>query len=480
MKHIAERMNKLKAFFLIFFVTGNFSIHILGQHPEIKGVFPHLSVVAEHEGRSEAGIGALLPWANKLWMIGYVAHIHGNGPGLYSIDEKMDIEKHPESVTGTFANRFSRQDLNVAIIGPHLIDANGDVKTYGDLKNQRLTATMSHLTDKGKVYFLTMEGLFYEASLDDNMEVKFLFNLVDELNIPKDAQVHFKSAFTGNGRVVVANNSYYHDEHLGKRHAGRLAEWNGNVWKIIDDNPYVEVSGKNNDTYQNTMVATGWDAKSVILKSFNSVSNEWSTYRLPKGSHSFDHAWNTEWMRVREAQTERFLMDIHGIIYELPMMSYEGKIWGIKPVAYHLRLIPDYCFWRGLFVLAGDQTDHGVGQPQSNLLFMNIDDLWNMGKPTGWGSVWRNEDVEAKNPSVQFLMTGFDKKVLHITNHSAHEVTFTIEVDYTGNGTWNNYFTFLIEAGSYKYHVFPDGFSSHWVRIKTNKNCKATATFFYN
>jgi len=32
----------------------------------INGVFPHLAVVAEHIPRTETGIGALMPWADRL------------------------------------------------------------------------------------------------------------------------------------------------------------------------------------------------------------------------------------------------------------------------------------------------------------------------------------------------------------------------------------------------------------------------------
>ncbi|MHC4160167.1 MAG: hypothetical protein ACYSSO_13935, partial [Planctomycetota bacterium] len=50
----------------------------------IKGVFPSLTVMAPGMGsKSETGIGALIPWADKLWAIGYVAHIKGEGIGLY-------------------------------------------------------------------------------------------------------------------------------------------------------------------------------------------------------------------------------------------------------------------------------------------------------------------------------------------------------------------------------------------------------------
>ena len=77
----------------------------------INGVFPNLTILGSSDkGRSESGIGALVPWADKLWMIGYVAHIHGSGLGLYEISENMTMVKHPESVTGTFANRISSLD----------------------------------------------------------------------------------------------------------------------------------------------------------------------------------------------------------------------------------------------------------------------------------------------------------------------------------------------------------------------------------
>jgi len=45
---------------------------------QVNGVFPKMTVMADGVGsNSEAGIGALIPWANKLWAIGYVSHIRG-------------------------------------------------------------------------------------------------------------------------------------------------------------------------------------------------------------------------------------------------------------------------------------------------------------------------------------------------------------------------------------------------------------------
>jgi len=487
-------------FYLIYFFGIVFSQCLQGQVPipgsnesniEINGVFPHLTIVGPHTYRSESGIGALLPWADRLWMIGYVAHIRGSRIGLYEIDEKLNMKKHPESVTGTYANRYSHQRLDKAIIGPHLIDSTGHVKTYKELAKYRLTATMEHPTDPdNKVLFLTMEGLLFEASIRDDMHVNLLFNLFKELNIPETANPHFKGGFTGNGRVVVANNSYDERDYLGTLEAGRLAEWDGKSdhWTILEKNPFMEVSGKISGNFQdgksvfgNPIFATGWDNKSVILKCYNDRSNEWKTYRLPKGSHSFDHAWNTEWMRIREAQTERFIMDIFGLFYELPMITYEGKVWGIKPISYHLRIVPDFCFWRGLFVMAGDQTDHGVGQPQSGLLFQNIDDLWTYGKPAGWGGVWRNENLIVNQQSDPFLILGFDRKTLHISHESSKPVEFQIEVDFLGDESWQVFKKISIDESGYGYFIFPDGFSAQWIRIKAlNEAINATAYFYYN
>src|SRR5687767_744029 len=127
------------------------------QRPQIGGIFPHLSVVSEHEPRSEAGIGALVPWADRLWFVGYVAHIAGAGLGLFEVDATMAMRRHPASVTGTFANRLIHNPSNQAIIGPHIIDTKGVVRTFPEMAKHRLAATMEHLTDPTQlVYFLTM------------------------------------------------------------------------------------------------------------------------------------------------------------------------------------------------------------------------------------------------------------------------------------------------------------------------------------
>ena len=448
---------------------------------QVDGVFPGMTVFAPGAGsRSETGIGALIPWADRLWAVGYVAHIAGEGIGLYEIRDDMTMQRHPASVTGTFANRLVHWETLQAVIGPHVIDAEGNVRTIEPLTKHRLTATARHLVHpKTMVYFLTMEGLLFETDLE-TLETRELANVVNELGI--EGQPHFKGAHTAQGRLVVANNTYEEPEFLGERASGCLGEWDGARWRVIERNPFVEVSGKQNPApgqrYGNTLFATGWCKSAAILRVLH--NGTWSRYLLPKAGHAFDHTWNTEWMRIREAQTERYLMDLHGMFYELPALVYDGRIWGVRPIATHLRIVPDFCHWRGMFVMASDQTDNAVGQPQSGLWFGNIDALWSMGKPAGWGGPWWDTPVTPDEPSDPFLMTGFDKKCVHITHQSSETVGFTLEVDFLGDGTWQTYDALPLRPGSYSHHEFPDGFSAHWIRVRVSRPCTATVYFTYS
>ncbi len=456
---------------------------LAAQRTQVGGVFPDAAVMAPASGsRSEAGIGALIPWADRLWAIGYVAHVKGEGLGLYEVGADLKLTRRPESVTGTFANRLVHWESEQVFLGPHAIDASGNVRTIDALKGHRLAATTRHLTaPDAKVYFLTMEGLLFEVDVK-TLAATQLFDLTRELDID-GGQPHFKAAHTAQGRLVVANNTYDEAEHLDARASGRLAEWDGEGrWRVVERAAFVEVAGKQNPTagaaFGNTLYALGWDRAAVILRVLH--KGVWTRYLLPRGSHSFDHTWNTEWMRIREAQTERYLMDAFGIFYELPALTYGGRVWGINPISSHLRLVPDFCSYRGLFVMASDQTDNAVGQPQSGLWFGDLDALWKMGKPQGWGGPWWKTLAHCDVPSDPFLMTGFDQKVLHLTQESSGgPVTFLVQVDFLGDGTWHDYDRIPVASGRYVHHVFQPGFAAHWIRLIPSAECVATAQFFY-
>jgi hypothetical protein len=459
-----------------------FSEHLEDKPFSISGVVPSLCVKADlGPPRSESGIGALMPWADRLWLISYVSHKagSGSGTGLYEIDENLSMRKRRESVVGTYANRMIHPQSSKLIIGPHMIDAKGNVRTIKDIQEHRLTATMEHLEDPAnKVYFLTMEGLLFEVDVD-TLRAKQLFDLVKELDISKG--VHFKGGHTSNSRVVVANNTYMESDFEGTSADGRLAEWDGKKWTILEKTAFNEVTGRRN--LGEVIFATGWDKASAILKVF--AEGHWSTYRLPKASHCFDHYWQTEWPRIREVESERYLMDCHGMFYELSPIAYSGKVWGVRPISTHLRIIPDFCSFRGFLVLGGNQvtptgdTNLLAGEPQAGLWFGKTDDLWRFGKPRGWGGPWWEKPISAGEPSDPYLMTGFDQKVLHLCHDADHAADFTVEVDFLGDQTWKIYDVINVQPGGYAHHEFPAGFSAHWVRVTADKECKATAYFTY-
>jgi hypothetical protein len=164
----------------------------------ISGIYPHLSVF---NSSGECGIGALMPWADKLWFLTYPPHkIQGSDDKLYTMDKNLKLEIRPESVGGTHANRLIHRESNQLIIGPYLIDARGKVRAR-DLKQLvgRMTATARHLADPAnKVYFYEMEGALYEVDVH-TLAVTRLF----EKPVPG---WHGKGGYAGQGRLVREEN----------------------------------------------------------------------------------------------------------------------------------------------------------------------------------------------------------------------------------------------------------------------------------
>ena len=92
----------------------------------ISGVYPHLTTygqsrksgVFSRKDSDECGIGAVIPWAGKLWMITYASHCpRGSEHKLYYIDEKLNMTIHPESVGGTPAARMIHCESNHLLLG---------------------------------------------------------------------------------------------------------------------------------------------------------------------------------------------------------------------------------------------------------------------------------------------------------------------------------------------------------------------------
>lgn len=454
-----------------------------------SGVVPSLAQVADlGPPRSEIGVGALMPWAGALYVQNYSSHKEGSGSGvsLRRIRDDFTMEVVPETVgvDGTYTNRFVHHESNQVIIGPHVIDSEHNIRTVPELQPLRVCGTSKHLADpENFVYVLCMEGELFELNVR-TLECRQVFDLNKELDVPDgEYVVHYKDCYTAWGRLVVCSNDYHEPDWNHERAGGRLAEFDGATWRIIDRKPYTAISGRHQ--FGGTIFATGWDQASAILKVYTESDGKWTTYRLPKASHTFDHKWQTEWPRIRETEHERFLMDHHGMFYELSPWAYGGRIWGVRPISTHLWVLGDFCSYRGTLVLGADNASpsHGksptTAEPQSGLWFGKTDDLWQFGKPSGWGGPWWLTDVEAGVSSDPYLMTGFEHKCLHVENHGETALTVSVELDAHGHGRFSIYTTLEVAPGKTNTHVFPTGLSAHWLRVTPEQNGRASAQLFY-
>ncbi len=452
-----------------------------------SGVVPECAQVADFgPPRSEIGVGCLMPWLGKLYVLNYVSHRKstGTGTGLRVIEPDFSMSRHPAAVDGTYANRFVHCETSQLIIGPHVIDTNHHVRTVESLTEVRLCGTARHLTEPERlVYMLGMEGELFELDMK-TLEARRIADLIAELGTQKEGQTHFKDCYTNCGRLVVVNNEYDAKGFEKRGSQGLLADYDGSTWRVVRRAPYTAVNGLG-PRFGNTIFATGWDTASAILSVYTGDDGEWRDYRLPKASRLFDHKWATEWPRIRAIEHERLLVDHHGMWYELAPWAYANKVWGMRPISTHLWVHGDFCTWRGMMVIGGDNASHEAGgnhqcaEPQSGLWFGRTDDLWQLGKPKGWGGPWWDSAVTAGEPSDPYLMTGFDQKCLHLSHAADHAVSFDVQTDARGDGHWQTYTTLSPGPQGYEALVFPSGFSAHWLRIVANEDCTATAQLHY-
>ena len=136
------------------FTTDKDSVNIASTSGErcISGVYPHLTTYAharingQYAYGDECGIGAIVPWQGKLYMVNYAAHRpKGSEHKLYIVDEHKNMEIFPGSVGGTPAARLVHAESNQLLIGHYLIDAKGNIRTI-PIKQMpgRITAIASH------------------------------------------------------------------------------------------------------------------------------------------------------------------------------------------------------------------------------------------------------------------------------------------------------------------------------------------------
>lgn len=483
---------------------------------EWSGIYPEL---AYFNNEGECGTGAVVPWADRLWVITYGPHLpYGSSDKLYEITPDLRLVVRPESVGGTPANRMIHKESNQLIIGPYFIGADRAVRVIPpNLMPGRHTGNARHLTDPAnKVYFATMEDGLYEVDVR-TLAVKGLIKEIK--NKPKPGQTaeaspatitstlpgyHGKGLYSGQGQVIIANNGEQSAQALVDPTvtSGALGSFNGaGNWTLIRRNQFTEVTGPggltgNADPAKDPIWTVGWDFRSVILMVME--DGQWTSYRLPKGSHSYDgaHGWNTEWPRIRDIGEEGSrLMTMHGLFWRFPANFSSKQSAGIAPRSAYLKVIGDFTPWQGRLVFGCDDTAKseflnkrpakgalaGPGQSQSNLWFTAFDTPDKLGPALGRGSVWVDEPAKAGVASDPFLLAGFAKRAVFLAHDGAAATTFTLEIDALGDGRWKTWREVALKADeATRWVEIPAAVTGAWIRAKSDRDvAKASVTFQY-
>ncbi len=483
------------------------------QPIQFSGIYPHL---AYYNNEGECGTGAVVPWADRLWVITYGPHLpYGSSDKLYEITPDLEQIVREESLGGTPANRMIHEESNQLFIGPYAIDSERNVRSvsYEDMPG-RHTGNARHLTDQsGKIYYGTMEEGFYEVDVN-TLEPTLLYqdgNVRKEKGEDVTANqsnallpgAHGKGLYSGQGVLVYSNNGESGPDALEffDIPSGSLSEWNGKEWNLVRRNQFVEVTGPggiygNNNPESDPIWTTGWDHKSVLIGVRNPEG--WDFYRLPKASHSYDgaHGWNSEWPRIRDIGTPEipdYLMTMHGMFWRFPGTFTGDNSAGIRPRSAYLKVIGDFARWNNQLVFGCDDSAQkeflnkrkakghieGPGQSNSNLWFTSFDTPDNLGPNTAEGAVWLDENIKACEYSESFLFSGWDTRSAWINNGGESTTSFTFEIDTKGNNKWSVLKTVSVEPGAAVNIPFAENETGEWIRVAADKATLATVHFYY-
>lgn len=251
-------------------------------YPQFSGIYPHL---AYYNNEGECGTGAVVPWANRLWVVTYGPHLpFGSSDKLYEIGPDLSRKIRPESIGGTPANRMIHTESNQLFIGPYAINSQGNVRTipYTQAPGRYTGLARDLKNPQNKLLLGTMEEGFYELDVnnlstkllyeDGNLKVKKTNDVANNTSGALLPGAHGKGLYSGQGVMVYSNNGESGDKALKQFDikSGVLAEWDGKDWKAIRRNQFVEVTGPggiygNKNPATDPIWVTGWDHKSVLL-----------------------------------------------------------------------------------------------------------------------------------------------------------------------------------------------------------------------
>ena len=227
------------------------------------------------------------------------------------------------------------------------------------------------------------------------------------------------------------------------------------------------------------MWSMGWDKRSLLLQVRS--DGAWHTYRSPKGSYTYDptHGWFTEWpgsVDWRRPAAPEHARDVLRLSRDVRHEGGARYSRALDAPALHDRL-HRVERTRGARRRRHVHSPESAGaKPQSNLRFVARPDLaTEFGPAFGWGGVWVDDAVTAGQPSDPVLVAGYAQGCLHLTHRAPSDVTFSIELDRSGDGGWQDWRTVTVPAKGYVPLFFDAATPAEWLRVKVDCNCTATA-----
>jgi hypothetical protein len=355
---------------------------------------------------------------------------------------------------------------------------------WSELKKVRIGAGEAKLVEFGK----TEQGEWVRASVDKatTASLAFVYGVNDSRSLRPDAI--FDGISSIDNKSSVGGLLYGLGDN--RRALGLLANTESGESGYYEIDDQMNIVAKDDETMTSFIrekFAIPQQAVDVEKGSVLIVDDKGRRWRLPLGNDNYTDAIRRATLRIcREVATERDLFNCHGTFYELPAENADGYA-KIRPIASHNFRINDYASYRGLLVMTGidpalssDNPHIFVSKDRKAAVWAGvIDDLWKLGKPVGKGGPWVDTDVKAGTASDPYLIGFYDRRSLELSHQSAGNVTFTIEVDPTGDGDWVQYAQFVVKQGEKFKHLFPQSFLARWVRIVSDKNTTVTAWFEY-
>src|SRR5574344_1013394 len=505
----STRMSILLSVSMFFMQDLNAQVHTFSPKC-ISGIYPSL---AYFNKEGECGTGAVVPWADRLWVVTYGPHCpFGSTDKLYEITKEMHETIRPESVGGTPADRMIHRESNQLFIGPYVIDSKRNVRVIDTAKAVgRYTGIARSLKNPlNEVVIATMEQGFFSVNVKslatdiwfkDGNELKR--EGADSYQRTLVKGVHGKGFYSGQGVYVYSNNGEGCPEALvnPRIEAGSLSEYDGKSWRLVRRNQFTEITGPcgiygSNHPDADPIWALGWDYKSIIIGVRDAIRG-WRFFRAPKASNSYDgaHGWNTEWPRIRNVATAGkpdYLMTLHGMFWHFPQPFTPATAAGLRPLSSCREVIGGLWQWNGRRVFGCDGAAQreflnkgkakggvaGPGQSQSNLWFTSFSQPANTGTTDASGSVWQNENVRANAVSDPYLMAGWKRRTAWSKNDGQQAVNFTFEVDVKGNNQWTTLRTVKVGAAQSAHFSF-DGAAGEWLRVKTDQPTLCTVSLVY-